>query len=107
MTTHLALNRLVWTWVPNGHPAGVVTGFRDDAGGLVVEQVIRLPHMRPGGLLAMLGAALEEVWRLEAPYAIVLVAPRTPRLELLALKMGFEAYAETEDGTWFVRYRPC
>ena len=106
MATHLALNRLVWTWVPNGHPAGVVTGFRDDAGGVVVEQVIRWPQSRSRGLLAMLGAALEEVWSLGAPYAVVLVPIPTPRLESLALKMGFEPYAETEDGRWFVRYRP-
>ena len=54
----------------------------------------------------MLGAALEEVWRLGAPYAVVLVPPRKPKLESLALKMGFDPYAETDDGTWFVRYRP-
>ena len=54
----------------------------------------------------MLGAALEEVWSLNAPYAVVLVPPRNSRLESLALKMGFEPYAETEDGIWFVRYRP-
>jgi len=71
-----------------------------------VEQVIRLPHMRPGGLLAMLGAALEEVWGLNAPYAVVLVSSQNRRLESLALKMGFEPYAETEDGRWYVRYRP-
>ena len=107
MPNHLATNRLVWTYVPNGHPVGVVTGFRDEAGGVVVEQVIRWPQDRSGGLLAMLGAALEEVWRLGAPYAVVLVPAAARRLESLALKMGFERYAETPDGTWFVRYRPC
>jgi len=106
VATHLATNRLVWTYVPNGHAAGVVTGFRDEAGGVVVEQVIRMPPMRPGGLLAMLGAALEEVWGLNAPYAVVLVSSQNRRLESLALKMGFEPYAETEDGRWYVRYRP-
>ena len=54
----------------------------------------------------MLEAALEEVWRLEAPYAIVLVPAENSGLESLALRMGFEPYAEREDGTWFVRYRP-
>ena len=104
MTHHLATDRLVWTYIPNGHPVGVVTGFRDEAGGVVVEQVIRWPERRSGGLLAMLGAAWEEVERLEAPYAVVLVPPG--RLESLALKMGFEPYAATPEGTWFVRYRP-
>lgn len=103
---HLAENRLIWTYMPNGHPVGVVTGFRDEAGGVVVEQVIRWPQMRSGSLLAMLEAALEEVWRLEAPYAIVLVPAENSGLESLALRMGFEPYAEREDGTWFVRYRP-
>ena len=106
MASHLATDRLVWTYIPNGHPAGVVTGFRDEAGGVVVEQVIRWPQDRSWGLLAMLTAALEEVWRLGAPYAVVLVPPRKPKLESLALKMGFDPYAETDDGTWFVRYRP-
>ena len=106
MPNHLATNRLVWTYVPNGHPAGVVTGFRDEAGGVVVEHVIRWPQMRSRGLLAMLGAAWEAVWRLDAPYAVVLVPPQNRRLESLALKMGFEPYAEQEEGIWFVRYRP-
>ena len=107
MPNHLATDRLVWTYIPNGHPAGVIPGFRDAAGGMVVEQVIRWPDRRSGSLLAMLGAALEEVWRLEAPYAVVLVpAASDRRLESLALKMGFEPYAETEAGRWFVRYRP-
>ena len=73
MPNHLATDRLVWTYIPNGHPAGVITGFRDAAGGMVVEQVIRWPDRRSGSLLAMLEAALEEVWRLGAPYAVVLV----------------------------------
>ena len=106
MATHLATNRLVWTYVPNGHPAGVVTGFRDEAGGVVVEHVIRWPDRRSGGLLAMLAAAWEAVGQVEAPYVVVLIPATEPRLESLALKMGFEPYAETEDGRWYVRYRP-
>lgn len=106
MTRHLAENRLVWTYVPNGHPAGVVTGFRDEDGGVVVEHIIRWPQSRSGGLLAMLRAALEEVWRLGVPYAVVLIPDKNHRLESLALKMGFEPYADTDEGTWFVRYRP-
>ena len=106
LTNHLATDRLVWTYLPNGHPVGVITGFRDEAGGVVVEQVIRWSEDRSWGLLAMLDAALEEVWSLGAPYAVVLVPTGKPRLESLALKMGFEPYAETSEGTWFVRYRP-
>jgi len=105
MPNHLATDRLVWTYVPNGHPAGVVTGFRDEEGGVVVEHVIRWPQSRSRGLLAMLGAAWEEVCRLEAPYAVFLIRDKNRRLESLALKMGFEPYAETPDGRWFVRYR--
>lgn len=84
-------------------PSGVLTGY-EDAGGFVVEHVAAY---RPGVLLPMLrdGLALGrergyEHIRLRLPRGW----PPTPRLESLAVRMGFRLYHEEEEWLDYVTY---
>ena len=101
MTSHLATDRLVWTYLLGGQPAGVITGYLAD-GGLVVEQVIRWR----GRLTEMLRVGLEEAWERELAHLILMIPdhdPRSKKLTTLARRMGFIKYTHP----WWVRYRPC
>lgn len=98
----LAENRIVVTR-EDPWPCGFITGYEAD-GGFVVEHIV---SFRPDVLLPLLrdGIALATErgyghLRLRLPREWIL----TPRLRLLALRMGFTRYHE--DGAWidYVKY---
>ena len=104
MTSHLATDRLVWTYLLEGQPAGVITGYLAD-GGLVVEQIM---HWR-GHLTEMLRVGLEEAWSQNVEHLILMIPDqdaRRTKLATLARRMGFEQYAYEAGAAWWVRYRP-
>lgn len=104
LRSHLALNRLVWTYLPQGQPCGFITGYEDETAGFVVEHIVRWS----GSLRAMLRAALEEAWARRFEYVVLMVPAQhvaQPALILLALRMGFREYERTDEAAWFVRYR--
>lgn len=102
---HVALDRIVWTYLPDGQPLGLITGYDDGEGGFVAEQIVRWA----GSLSAMLRAGLEEAWAHRFQHVILMIPSlhaKAEALTLLALRMGFEDYARNDEAAWFVRYRP-
>lgn len=103
---HLATGRLVWTYLPKGQPAGLLTGYEDDRGGVVLEHLVAWQGIP---LPRLLEAGLEEAWTRGFQHVIVmipLVHAKATRLEVLALRMGFTEYARDQEAAWFVRYKP-
>src|SRR5690349_6145481 len=96
-------DRVVWTYIPEEWPEGLVTA-QVDHGGVIVEHVVSFR----GRLRAMCKAALEEAWarkydhiRFVLPHAFELSA----RLRTLAVRLGFERYFSDDFGEYYVAYR--
>ena len=105
--SHVAEDRIVFTYAPNDLTLGVLTGY-----GLgtmfVVEHVIVFPGSPRATPLRLVAAGLAEAW---ARYAsVVFCLPKTwtltPSLRTLGEHFGFVAYAEDEDLMWYVAWKP-
>ena len=104
--THLVAGRYVFTYQPDGWPAGVLTGYVNHAQGFILEHVIAFPHAPATTLRKMLKAGLEEAWTREYPYVAFHVPANHPQrdgLVALGTRCGFQEYATS----WWVRHRPA
>ena len=103
----LKLDRLVWTYWAANAPAGLITGYKDEQDGVMIEHIVIFPGQSAGILVRMLRAALLEAWEREYAYvALAIPHNRPPGLLALAERMGFEPYETDDRAVWFVRYRP-
>ena len=105
--SHVAEDRIVFTYAPDETSLGLLTGY-----GLgtmfVLEHVVVFPDAPRVTLLRLLEAGLAEAW---ARYAsVVFCLPKTwtltPSLRSLGEHFGFVAYAEEEELTWYVAWKP-
>ena len=105
---HVATDRQVWTYEPDGWPLGVLTGYaRDD--GVVLEHMIVFPGAPPSTLVSMLAEGAETAWA--HGYAFVIFGlphamPRRDQLVSLARSVGADVYAQDEQAAHFVLRRP-
>ena len=103
MAGRLVTDRHVFTYEPNGWPAGVITGYRS-GDGFALEHVIAFER---GQLPALIRAGLEEVqaqgWGF-LTFHLPLQFRLAPALGRLAKRMGFVVYAEDAEATYYVRY---
>jgi hypothetical protein len=105
--THTATlsNQHVFTYTRQQWPQGVITGYEDGDGGLVVEHVIAF---RPGVLRGLVRAGLAESWALGFRYLLFRLPhrfPLTKKLVRLLRRLGAAPYYTTEYETYFVLYR--
>ena len=94
---HMALNRLVWTYLPDGVPLGLITGY-ENAGGFVLEQIVRFPDTSPTVLVPMLRAAVAEAWMRDYAHVVLMIPQGTTNgFHLLARRFGFTVYESDDD----------
>jgi hypothetical protein len=102
---HLVSGRWVFTYEPNGWPAGLLTGYMNKAGGAVLEHVVAFPHTPRLTVVKMLRAALEEAWARDYPYVVFHLPADHPQhdgLAALGTRCGFHEYATT----WWTAHHP-
>jgi hypothetical protein len=100
-------NRIVARWLPDGLPAGVITGYRE-GDTFHVEDVIVFNGAAPHAVTAMLREGIQTAWamgcqRIEwyAPHSFRL----TPGLTALGRRLGFKELRRDDDMAYFVRER--
>lgn len=108
MTATICEGRTVVTYEHDGWPVGVLTG-RSDRDTFRLEHVITFPHAPAATLSLMLREGIQLAWQRGfqqivfcLPHAFALRRP----LELISARLGFTSYANEEEATWYVLYRP-
>lgn len=108
--THVATNRLVFTYEPEGFPGGILSGYEDvETGGFVLEHVVVFPDSPPTTLMRMCYAGLLEGWARGYAYIACRIRvdyPIVDQLRRLAERAGFTEYAREGDSEFWVRYKP-
>ena len=105
--SHVVEDRLVFTYAPDNVALGLLTGY--GCGTMfVLEHVVVFPNAPAMTLWPLVDAGLTEAW---ARYAsVVFCLPKTwtltPSLRVLGEQLGFVAYAEDEELTWYVAWKP-
>ncbi len=94
---HVAVNRHVVTYEPDGWPAGVITGLAQDDGGFLVEHVLSL---RPHVLLPMIRTALEGPWSYR--YVQLQIPASHPKAQGLRALATFAGFKEYDPGNWVI-----
>jgi hypothetical protein len=102
------LNRYVATYTPGDWPAGVLTGYDDEAGGWHLEHVIAFD--RNGGTLrALMRHGLAEAWARDFQYVTFHIPHAFPLHGALAAiggGLGFKEYSRDERHVYYVCHRP-
>jgi hypothetical protein len=107
--SHVAFNRVVFTYEPEGLPLGMVTGFvRDEC--FYVEHVVVFPYAPASTLLRMTAAGLARLWASDLALRSVAVHwtknhPNAAGLEVLAERFGFTRYNEDAECVHLARWR--
>lgn len=105
--SHTYTGQVVFTWVPDVWPAGVLTGHADAEGGFVLAHVIAFDHT-PTSALRLVRAGLQEAfWECGWKYVIFRVPhahPKARGLKALARRVGAIEYATHHEESFFVRY---
>lgn len=98
--THLVSDRLVFTYQPDGWPAGVLTGYVNQAPAFILEHVVVFPGQPQATLRTLLTLGLEEAWHRQYQYVAFFMPADHPRhrgLTTLATRLGF---VEATAGWW-------
>jgi hypothetical protein len=107
-TAHVVSGRVVYTYSPDGWPAGLVTGFAGLHGAFHIEHVCVFPQASPGALLRMARLGIEEAWAqgyTSLVYGVPRAFPLSPALARLGERLGFVQYAADQTDRYFVLYR--
>jgi hypothetical protein len=110
-TAHVAANRIVFTYEPDGWPAGLVTGYSDYHGDVPVfqvEHVCVFPKTSTTTLLRMARLGIEEAWGRgfeRIVYGVPRAFPLMPALARLGERLGFEEYGADQDYRYFIKHR--
>lgn len=102
MSMHRAKLRDVWTWEPEGWPAGLVTGSVN-GDRVNIEHVVLFRGRSPRDIFPMLREGIEDATKAGIAVLTFCIPDEhvlAPRLKKLAARYGFEAYSPG----WFMRW---
>lgn len=105
--SHTRTNQVVFTWVPEDWPKGILTGYTDADGGVVLQHVVSFDRTPTSALQLVRAGLAEAFWECGWKYVIFRVPhahPHAKGLKALARRVGSIEYAIQEGESFFVCY---